>query len=222
MKLPSAKLGGLVLISSSILTITSSILHPMEPTLRDQATVDYARLSFDHAASWGWVHSLLILAFIGYWWGYRLLYERVAKTNQALPALGALTIFSLVSTVSLSLHAFIEPLLSRQYFSSNLNQATNFLFFSYNYQVEFTLIGVAFTALAVGLALFGWAILSSNQLTPWVGYLGILVGLGGLLAWASGLFGPYWVNGIYFPIFAFSLALWSAIVGIQLYRSNET
>jgi len=223
-KLTSAKLAGLVLAVAGILNIVGNVLHPRYVGESDIITSSTAELPHTHAGIWPPVHIMLLLLTPAMAWAFIVVYQKLKAKGEAglaLPGLIGVMMYVVLSLPVLIMDGFVSPVLSDKYVAATgVAKDIAFRIFEYNLLLGLALLMIAFIGLAIGLVLLGAAFLRSKIFPAWFAWAGIAIGVIGLVGYALGLFGKYWVFAAAFPPYAGVLTFWTALLGFFMFRSQ--
>jgi hypothetical protein len=224
--LKSPKLPGLALIVGSICALAGNITHPRTVETSELATPASAEIIHHTPTEWSISHAILILTFPFFAWGFIGLYARLTKRGQhalALPATVAMGFYTILSTIVLLLDGFVAPIIAKRFMeTSGSMKEMLFAVFEYHHYVILVFLAFAWLVLCSALILYAISLLKAKLYPKWLAWMGMLIGAVGLLGYAFGLFGKFWVYVSIFPPFAGILTLWILILGVYFVRDPQT
>lgn len=210
-------IAGIVLISSSILTVFAMLHHPVAHSHNFEELVAEVR-SFQIVNQWvhGGAIGLMMLMVLGVsYLGSRLGFERVLVRGAMVAfGVGAIAMVSAATVDGFAMPSFLMGFEIRR--PSDVDIGYQMLRILTSINRSCALIGVS--SMSIGILQFGVAALYHPRRLHWLGWLGVLAG-------ASGCVGLYaeFIRATAHGMIAFSLLVgaWLITVGIHLIRSND-
>ncbi|KIA60466.1 DUF4386 family protein [Nocardia vulneris] len=198
-----------VLLVGTLLYILPSALHGNPPIESASATLEYVRAR----PSWRLGHLVNIAAVIVWAFGFAAL-ARVAGTPVWARQLLGLVFATAAATfaVYFSLHAFGLPTAAEQYFDTGANRAA---ILERTETILIVLGSIAFTAqalLGAAVLLAGYVLTRSVRLSGWLGWVGVVAGLG----WLVGALLVEFAVVVPFTILTW---VWTVVVAIGAWRA---
>jgi hypothetical protein len=221
---------GLALIVSSILLAAGNTLliaiHKLGNT--SEAIGPYANGVARYLTLWHLAHIMLILAPILWTFSFISLYRLLAQKGEqifSLAALITLSIATILQILSAMEGGFVIPLLSERYLYLAFDQSLQgdvVHVLTYSRDLTLTLSALAIFLEVSGTGLFSISLLKSRLYNKWLAWLGVGVGLFGLVGYLTGVFGPYWISGpLFLPLGAIS-STWIIWLGIVIFGDMST
>ncbi|WP_433575439.1 DUF4386 family protein [Nocardia brasiliensis] len=198
-----------VLLVGTLLYILPSALHGNPPIESASATLEYVRAR----PSWRLGHLVNIAAVIVWAFGFAALAEVAAAPAWARQLLGIVfTTAAATFAVYFSLHAFGLPTAAEQYFAAGADRAA---ILERTETILIVLGSIAFTAqalLGAAVLLAGYAVTRSVRMPRWLGWVGVIAGLG----WLVGALLVEFAVVVPFTILTW---LWTVAVAIVAWRA---
>ncbi|MBI3116426.1 MAG: hypothetical protein HYZ12_03715 [Thaumarchaeota archaeon] len=222
---PSArKLGGASLIFGAILLLAGNILHPRESfggSILPGSTEGLARLIVNNVNAYYASHLMLMLAFPLMFLGFLTLYKTLSRGDPfyAMPALLLFGLATPLFTLIMLIDGFIDPFLAQKYLAAVVEEKLlSAMLLEFSSLLAISLVAPAFFAFWAGGGLLGASLIKANSYNKGFAWIGVVLGLIGVLGYVSGIFGPYWVSRPIFVPYAVAFTLWLLVLGILLYR----
>ncbi|MFQ6135101.1 MAG: hypothetical protein ACE5KU_04730 [Nitrososphaerales archaeon] len=216
----SPKVGGTALIIGSILLLVGGILHP-EFEVEDIDAL--ARSITDNIIAQYASHTMFILSSTFLMLGFLTLYGVLAQKDEriySLPALLSLGLFTVLLIVPSLMDGFLTPILAQNYLAASAEaKESAAMILDYNILLLLTLTAASMLALAVSVTLLSASLVKAKLYNKWFAWVGVALGLVGVLGYIGGIFGPYWLSPVVWLYF-FIFIIWFLVLGIFLYRGR--
>lgn len=204
------KHSGISLIIGSLLATITMVLHPVGGDIQHLISISPIIMT-SH------IIALFSLPFILFgFWG---LSKKIGFDNSfsvlafATAAIGLFAVMIAGAVNGLAIPFFVENLAN----ASSEKQESARLILSYGFSLNQAFDYIFIGALCEAMLLWSVAILKTRLFHKWVSILGIVLGIGFLVALISG-FVLVDLHG--FQIFIFGIVLWMAAVGILVYKTK--
>lgn len=225
----SARAAGAALVAGSALLTAGNILHPRESFIGEIMSSNpeqVALLMFETFDRYQFSHLILLpvgpLLLLGVVFLYGALAERGAREH-ALAALVSLGVFANLFPLIIAIDGFADPALARQYLATPAGErAVVAALFDFSGLILHTLLAPAFFALWLGSGLFAASLLRASLCPRPITWIGITLGVVGIVGYAAGVFGPYWVFSTPFAPYAVAYTLWWFVIGVYTLRRGIT
>jgi len=224
----SGRAGGVALITGILLTIAGNLTHPRAASgeLGSGSVDAETSLIVNNLGIWYPSHVLITVSIpillFGYVTVYRMLRDRDGRTF-SVPALLSIVGWATLSFLGIIIDGFLTPLLAQDYANAaQSDKALTGAIFNYNFLLSLTFLGPAFLGYVIGLSLLGASLLKTKTHHKWFGIAGIAIGLAGVIGYAAGVFGPYWVLSLAFTPYITIVAIWVLVLGILQFRAAPT
>jgi len=224
----SGRAGGVALITGILLTVAGNLTHPRAASgeLGSGSVDAETSLIVNNLGIWYPSHVLITVSIpillFGYVTVYRMLRDRDGRTF-SVPALLSIVGWATLSFLAIIIDGFLTPLLAQNY--ANAAQPDKVItgaIFDYNFLLSLTFLAPAFLGYTIGLSLLGASLFKTKTHHKWFGIAGIAVGLAGVIGYAAGVFGPYWVLSLAFTPYMTIVAIWVVVLGILQFRATPT
>lgn len=223
----ASRASGLALVIGSLLLIAGNVLHPRQTLTGEILPAEgVAAMITGNLGIWQVAHLLVVLIapflVLGAYGLYCELQEREEFVYSS-PALVAVGFYAVLVTIAVMLDGYVEQDLARRFVAAPVQAKA-----AIASQIDLTnlvlhwLLAPAFFGLWLGGGLFG-ASLARARLYPrafaWAGV--VLAGIG-VVGYAAGVFGPYWVESGAFAPYAMAFTLWYLALGVMLARGRAS
>lgn len=167
------------------------------------------------------IHSIAILSLPFGWIGF-LGITRVLGTERylSLLAFAMVSLGIIAAMIAAATNGIILPIFLQHYKDASPEMIASIKpVWRYSFAINSAFDYIYTFAFCLGIFFWSLIIVRTNILAKWLGWLGIIIALGGIIFFAAGMR----VNSLYnFRLFITSIVVWIALVAVQLLSGSRS